>query len=237
MPKQIINIGQTPNDKHGDPIRVAFDKVNTNFTELYDLTNDTRIEELIQDTASLIITSGTHDGISASYNDTLNALNLTVQNQNQLINGDYITRLNSTGSLDFITVESEVETVIGTLTPESINITLSLTLGTTWQNTGITSVQLSTGTYIIQLYANDLLSGGNNDNEYYSGIMSWYSGTSTYLADLPPEDIVLHKAGGSSTPSISLRTQRANTTIQLQIYSSVQNTQVADYILKFKKII
>ncbi len=36
MAKQIINIGQTANDKSGDPLRTAFTKVNQNFTEIYD---------------------------------------------------------------------------------------------------------------------------------------------------------------------------------------------------------
>ena len=35
MSKQIINIGLSANDRSGDPLRVAFDKVNQNFTELY----------------------------------------------------------------------------------------------------------------------------------------------------------------------------------------------------------
>ena len=35
MAKQIINIGATANDKKGDSLRAAFQKVNTNFTELY----------------------------------------------------------------------------------------------------------------------------------------------------------------------------------------------------------
>jgi hypothetical protein len=35
MTKQTINIGQSPNDKSGDPLRTAFTKVNANFTELY----------------------------------------------------------------------------------------------------------------------------------------------------------------------------------------------------------
>lgn len=36
MAKQTINIGTVANDNTGDPIRDAFDKVNDNFTELYD---------------------------------------------------------------------------------------------------------------------------------------------------------------------------------------------------------
>ena len=36
MAKQVIDIGTTANDGTGDPLRSAFDKVNDNFTELYD---------------------------------------------------------------------------------------------------------------------------------------------------------------------------------------------------------
>ena len=35
MAKLTINIGQSANDKNGDPLRTAFEKVNANFTELY----------------------------------------------------------------------------------------------------------------------------------------------------------------------------------------------------------
>lgn len=35
MAQQTINIGTTPNDGTGDPIRVSFDKTNQNFAELY----------------------------------------------------------------------------------------------------------------------------------------------------------------------------------------------------------
>ena len=35
MAQQTIDIGASPNDGTGDPIRTAFDKTNQNFTELY----------------------------------------------------------------------------------------------------------------------------------------------------------------------------------------------------------
>jgi hypothetical protein len=35
MARQIINTGQTPNDRRGDPLRTAFEKINNNFTDLY----------------------------------------------------------------------------------------------------------------------------------------------------------------------------------------------------------
>ena len=36
MAKQTINIGTSPNDGTGDPIRTAMDKIKDNFDELYD---------------------------------------------------------------------------------------------------------------------------------------------------------------------------------------------------------
>ena len=36
MAKQIVNIGSSPNDDTGDTIREGGDKINDNFTELYD---------------------------------------------------------------------------------------------------------------------------------------------------------------------------------------------------------
>ena len=35
MAQQVINIGISANDRTGDPIRNAFNKVNQNFAELY----------------------------------------------------------------------------------------------------------------------------------------------------------------------------------------------------------
>ena len=40
MAKQIVNIGTSPNDKTGDPLRTAFSKINDNFTELYPIPED-----------------------------------------------------------------------------------------------------------------------------------------------------------------------------------------------------
>ena len=35
MAQETINVGTTPNDGLGDPLRTAFTKTNNNFTELY----------------------------------------------------------------------------------------------------------------------------------------------------------------------------------------------------------
>jgi hypothetical protein len=80
MAKQIINIGQTANDKSGDPLRTAFSKVNSNFDELYALVTSELpgLEELAQDYTAGMFVNGTHSGISINYNDSSNTLNLNV---------------------------------------------------------------------------------------------------------------------------------------------------------------
>jgi len=80
MAKQTINIGQAANDKSGDPLRVAFNKINANFTELYTLTGGStaNLKELIQDTIAEMISNGTLFGLTATYDDPNNALDLHV---------------------------------------------------------------------------------------------------------------------------------------------------------------
>jgi len=61
MAQQIINIGTAANDKNGDPIRTAFGKVNSNFTDVY--------EQLVTLSASSTIPSQTgHSGYFLSTN-------------------------------------------------------------------------------------------------------------------------------------------------------------------------
>ena len=79
MAKQIINIGSSANSKDGDIIRDAFNKVNQNFTELYELTGVVSLTELAQDYAAQMFLSGAHEGISVSYNDATNKFNLVVE--------------------------------------------------------------------------------------------------------------------------------------------------------------
>jgi chromosome segregation ATPase len=47
MAKQTINIGTNPNDNTGDPLRTAFNKVNANFTEVYELVNAISVGDII----------------------------------------------------------------------------------------------------------------------------------------------------------------------------------------------
>ena len=70
MAKQVINIGTTANDGTGDPLRSAFDKVNDNFTELYDddggdVNSITATAPIVRDSATGNVTiSLADDGIT-----------------------------------------------------------------------------------------------------------------------------------------------------------------------------
>jgi hypothetical protein len=78
MSRLIIKTGTLPNDKTGDSLFAAFNKVNANFEELYALTGGTtaNLKELIQDTIAEMIANGTLFGLTATYDDPNNALDL-----------------------------------------------------------------------------------------------------------------------------------------------------------------
>jgi hypothetical protein len=128
----------------------------------------------------------------------------------------------------------------GTEIDQVKSITKSLTLTTDWQDTGISYTDLSTGTYMVQLFANDVGAGGSNSNEYYSGTMSWYAGSTNSSAELPTDEIQLHRAGASGDAGLYLRTYRsatiAGTNLKLQIYSNSDNPSASNYVFKFRRL-
>ena len=127
---------------------------------------------------------------------------------------------------------------ITTVANDITTITKSLTVTTDWMDTGIAGSNLSTGTYAVQLYVDSEGQGGQWD-EYYSGIMSWYSGgTNSGEAD----EIFLHKAGhATNSEGIFLRTIRQNSgdnkVLKLQIAASKAFTAEVSLQFKFKKLI
>lgn len=52
--QEVINIGANPNDGSGDPLRVAFDKVNNNFTNLFQSFVNTTISYTFGNTQQVI---------------------------------------------------------------------------------------------------------------------------------------------------------------------------------------
>lgn len=55
MAQEIINVGAAPNDGDGDPLRVAFQKVNNNFTNLFATTSEITIANTTGNTSGQII--------------------------------------------------------------------------------------------------------------------------------------------------------------------------------------
>ena len=75
MTQQVVNIGSAPSDGSGDAIRVSFDKINQNFTELY------------------TVVSGISSNVSAALNPVLSVAGKT--GQVQLGVGDVIGSVNA----------------------------------------------------------------------------------------------------------------------------------------------
>lgn len=115
-------------------------------------------------------------------------------------------------------------------------ITKSLSVTTSWADTGITGSNLGSGTYAVQMYVND----GTNTSQYqefYSGIMSWYSGTTN---SGEADEILLHKAGhANNARHVYLRTIRTTGSgyLKLQISCTHAFTAASNIIFKFKKLI
>jgi hypothetical protein len=89
MSKLHINIGDTANDRTGDPLRTAFDKVNQNFDELYARTgDDIQIPALTGNGGKVLTTNGT-------------TLSWSPATTNKLVNGSTELVFDANGILNF----------------------------------------------------------------------------------------------------------------------------------------
>lgn len=117
-----------------------------------------------------------------------------------------------------------------------INIQKQIKLTTDWLDTGIAGNSLDTGTYVVQV------SGFNSSytqlySEIYSGVMSWYSGTTNSGNS---SEIFLHNAGlADNNNAIYLRTLRVagSKTLKLQIACKVAATGTDILTFKFRRLI
>lgn len=117
-----------------------------------------------------------------------------------------------------------------------INIQKQIKLTTDWLDTGIAGSSLDTGTYVVQV------SGFNSSytqlySEIYSGVMSWYSGTTNSGNS---SEIFLHNAGlADNNNAIYLRTLRVagSKTLKLQIACKVAATGTDTLTFKFRRLI
>jgi len=127
----------------------------------------------------------------------------------------------------------------GTDVDQLTTITQSLQVTATWMDTGIVNTNLESGTYIVQIYSHDQSAGGGNYNEYYSGIMSWYSGDTN---STEATEIILTAAGYDPNDNhIYLRVQRTVSSdtdnLKLQIRKDYALTSAYTYTFKFRRMI
>lgn len=117
-----------------------------------------------------------------------------------------------------------------------ISIQKQIKLTTDWLDTGIAGNSLDTGTYVVQV------SGFNSSytqlySEIYSGVMSWYSGTTNSGNS---SEIFLHNAGlADNNNAIYLRALRVagSKTLKLQIACKVAATGTDILTFKFRRLI
>lgn len=110
----------------------------------------------------------------------------------------------------------------GTNVDQLKSTTFTSALTTAWTDvTGVSGTYLATGSYIVQIESN---------GEYYTGYMSWFSGSTTSTV---ADEIQLHRAGpAASAARIYARVIRQSaSTLKLQVSAS---TSVASHTLTLK---
>lgn len=145
-------------------------------------------------------------------------------------------KVNSSGVL--------VAAIAGTdyLTATSADFTYnaSLTLSTSWQDTGVSATNLSTsGVYVITCYASDFAVSGGQYTETYVGLMYWYAGSTN---STNYSEIALHHSGHADNDRyIYLRTRTdpgsSTAKIYLQIKGNGNNSGASTYTFTFKRLL
>ena len=116
-------------------------------------------------------------------------------------------------------------------------VSVSVTISTSFQDTGIDGSNTPLGTYAVQIHANDAASGGSSE-VYYSGIMAFYGGTTS--DDGFSSEIDLHRAGGGDNDkTLFLRTISSSTSnnVKLQIAGTYTGSQAHTFSIKLRRLI
>jgi hypothetical protein len=155
MAKLNVNIGLSVNDKTGDTLRSAFDKINQNFTELYTLTGGTSaaLIELAQDYAAPLFNHASHTNITATYDDANNKILLTgvasavwpVANTNNEFGPTRIAIGNSAGGIAQGSATVAVGSYAGNDTQGGAAVAIGTYAGTTTQRNDAIAIGYLTG--------------------------------------------------------------------------------------------
>jgi len=106
MTQVIINLGVSPNTQTGDTVRLAFDKVNQNFTELYAAVGPSIIPTQTENYGKILSTDGTN-------------LGWIPNGLSQLTNGSHVVSLDNQGML---TVENLTGVNLNSVTVNTLQI-------------------------------------------------------------------------------------------------------------------
>ena len=143
-------------------------------------------------------------------------------------------------SAQFLKADGSLDSnVYLTATSSTFSYTSSLTLSSSWQNTGITNANLTgSGVYIVTCNVNDYPVGGGQYNCTYTGIMYWFAG-GTNGSDA--NEIVLHHTGHADNGRYiylrTLNTTSADGKTYLQISGNGTNSGASNYQFTFKKLL
>jgi hypothetical protein len=148
----------------------------------------------------------------------------------------------SAGSLSNVNI-SQFTNNSGYITSTNTDFTYSasLTLSTSWQNTGVTSANLGTsGVYIVTCFANDYAVSGAQYSCTYAGVMYWYAGGTNSVDTI--SEIQLHHSGHHDGGRfIFLRTLSTlgagDGKTYLQIRGNGNNSGASTYSLTFKRLL
>jgi hypothetical protein len=192
--------------------------------------------------SDLVVTNGfTVNGTTTNINTT----NLVVEDKNIII-GDVTTPSDVTADGGGITLKGTTDKTItwvdstdswtfnqtirheglnpstGTNVDQTKSTTFTSALTTAWTDvTGVSGTYLATGSYIVQIESN---------GEYYTGDMSWFSGSTTSTV---ADEIELHRAGpAASAARVYARVIRVSSgTLKLQVSASAS---LSSHTMTFK---
>jgi hypothetical protein len=142
-------------------------------------------------------------------------------------------------SAQFLKADGSLDSnVYLTSTSSTFSYTSSVTLSPTWQNTGVSSTNLGTGTYLVNCFVNDHAVGGEQYSCTYAGIMYFYAG-GTNGSDA--NEIVLHHSGHADQGRYlylrTLNTYNTDGKTYLQISGNGTNSGASNYQFTFKKLL
>jgi hypothetical protein len=187
MTQQIIDIGELANDGTGDPLRVAFDKINNNFTQLYGTSSVSgpngavqfATETTVGNVSVFSLASSANIKFDASVNRLdirgsivpLSPRDLNIGSTANTVGNIYISNVGlKLGNVSFVESANTVRLIntsanvdasirVDTLTASTVDVEQIMIANTQFDGSTATSEGLDPGQIIYQLPAVSMLSG------------------------------------------------------------------------------